>query len=375
MATPNETLLEALLAGPEGADEETPETEVEETPETVAPPVVAEPLAVVEAPVSQGPRVLSLDDLTPDVPDLPPTRRGAPVRALIDDRRLAIQQAIDAGNEKNAALARAAVLEETVRVLTRRFGEPPAPAVVEPPPPETSLDALRRRTDPASLQYDPEGVLAATLEAAEERSAGAMSETEKKIRADLETQRAELDRRIAVIEQRESTARTIGAYRTAFPDRDPTTDPDLDDISFLIESINNAAITSGQTPPLPVDDPKSYLTAAARLDAIAARRIPPAPVRPAPVVVQPSATAQAQVAPPPAPPVGSGAPNAAAPTAVAVTALPQHERAAFGELLNLFPQLRGKPELIDEIAGEVAASSAAGIHPYSRQNVKRSARA
>lgn len=375
MATPSEAFMESILAGPDGTDE-TPIAEVE-TPVVVEPSLATEPPAIASTPpitVPQSPRVASFDDLTPDLPDLPPTRRGAPLRLLVDDRKAAIQQAIDAGNEKNAFRARAEVAERALEILTRRLEpQPVAPPVVEPPPPETSIDALRRRTDPNSFQFDPEGVLSAAVDTAEERSRTEALQKINELRTELETKIAEVTGRTAVIEQKEATQRTIGAYRTAFPDRSPATDPSLDLIGFYIDSVNKAATDAGQPPPLPVDDPQSYLKADAWISSVAALRAPP----PAPAaVVQPSSPAivAPQAALSPAPPVGSGEPAAAAPLA-SIEALPQHDRAAIEEMFTMFPQLRGKKDLADEIIGGVAADAAAGKSPYSRKNVRRSASA
>lgn len=369
MATPSEAFAEEIAAA--NATDEAPENEAE-TPAVVETPAAESAIEVAPLPTQQsGPRVASFDDLTPDLPDLPPTRRGAPLRLLLDDRKTAIQQAIDAGTAKNAAEAQVMVLQKTVETLLKRFGEPPPAPIAEPPPPETSIDALRRKTDPATFQYDPEGVLAATLDAAEERSLGHLSETERKLKAEYDAKLAELRSGLDEINSERTTQRTINAYRTAFPDRDPATDKDLDHIGFYIDSVNAAAKSAGQLPPLPVDDPQSYRKAAAWLDSVVASRTPPPPPQ---QVRQPVAAAPSLVAPPPAPPVGSGAPIAARPP-VDASALPQHDRAALESMLNIFPQLRGKKDLVDEITGEVAANAAAGISPYSRRNMKRSATA
>jgi hypothetical protein len=351
------------------ADEGALETEDSPSPAEAETPAAP---AIVEAPAPPtpiGPRIASFDDLTPDVDDLPPTRRKAPLRTLVDDRKIAIQQAIDAGNEKNAALARAAVAEKALEILTRRFGEPPAPPVVPPPPPETSIDAVKRRVDPATLPYDPEGVLAAAVDAAEERSLGHLTESERKLKAEYDAKLEELRGGLQQIQQERETQRTINAYRTAFPDRNPATDPDLDDISFFIEATNNAEAAKGLPLPLPVDDPRSYLAAAARLESIASRRMPaPAPPAPAPA---PAAPVVAAVTPPPAPPVGSGAPVAAAPPA-SISALPRHDRDAYQGLVDLFPQLKKRSDVTDEILNELAADAATSRSPFSRKNVRRS---
>lgn len=375
MPTPSEAFA-AEIAAANATDEIPDNTEVEAPVVADAPAPTETPVvAVAEVAAPPAPRTLGNDDLvevdylTPDDPRLPPTRRKVRFQTLAEDRNTAIKQSIDAGNAKNAAEARAAVLEKTVEVLTRRFGEPPPAPATEPPPPETSADALRRRVDPATLPYDPEGVLTAAVDVADERAQGHMSEVEKKLAAALDAKSAALDQRIAAIEQERATLRTTNAYRAAFPGRDPMTDPDLDDITFFIEAANNAAVANGQAPPLPTDDPNSYRTAAARLDAIAARRAPPPPPTPTPVT---TVAVPPQATPAPAPPVGSGAPAAAAPPSD-ISALPQHERVALQDMVNIFPQLRGKTEILDEITNEVAADSAAGRSPYSRRNMKRSA--
>ncbi len=376
MTTPSEAFA-AEIAAANATDDAAPEG-TEPAPVAAEPPATepaaAAPAAVAQPDAPQGPRTASFDDLTPDVPDLPPTLRSVPWRIVIADRTEAIQKRDAMGNEKNAAIARAEVLEKALEVLTRRLGPEPTPQpAAEPPPPETSIGALKRRVDPESLQFDQEGVLGAVIDAADERSLNQVAEAEKKLRAEYDAKLAEIRGGLDEIKQERAAQRTFSAYRTAFPDRDPMTDPDLDDISFLIESINSAAAAKGEAPPLPVDDPASYRTAAARLDAIAARRAP-APVPPPPAPTTTAAPSAPAATPAPAPPVGSGAPLAAAPPAN-VEALPQHLHNAMQDVANIFPQLRGKKDIVDEIAGELAADVAAGKSPFSRHNVRRSATA
>lgn len=300
------------INGDEEGTSAAPAAPVDATPAGTAPaaPVAAAPNAA---------RVLSLDDLLPDHPDLPPTFRGKPFRELAEDRRQAIKRRDDDAQIKNNFESENVVLKSLISAMIER--QPGGPAAATPTPvaavaPASAEDRIRGENLDAIMTADPALALGRAIEIARET-----------ITPEINGQLEPLAQKVAALEATER-ARTLNtaydqAGRMLGRDMAVWRDPnEVNTIAWVVESMR-----------WPQDNPESYVRAAQHLDTLVAARAP----RAAAPLVTPAPTA-------PAPPVGGGAP--AGPSEGAPAALSTRDASTVSRVAKAYGL---KPEQVEQV--------------------------
>jgi hypothetical protein len=294
------------------------------TQDAIEPEVVPDdPQAPPPAPTKAA---VSLDDLLPDVEDLPPTVRGKPLRALDEERRAAIRQRDEIGRTKNDLESQLRVAQAALNVL----GQAVPQQQQTPSVPErlTSAELLKRRgIDTSALYTDPDRVLSAAIEAGAELAKADLQSEISALRQQLE----DVTGRQAVSDSRSQATRIRDAHMSAGQALKVDPQQWKEDAEFVTSFV----LSRG----LPVDDPQSYVLAGEALY----RRGKPV---------------SGQQAPPPAPQAGTGAP---APVGVAagsaIASLSPRDRQSFDDIIAGFGErVKLSPEKKEQIARDVLAA-------------------
>lgn len=290
------------------------DTPPEEAP--AAPPAPETQAAPAATPTPAAPRTYSLDDLLPDAEDIPPSFRGKPFRALLDDRRTVITQRDEIGRVKNDHESENRVLKSLLQVLIEQ-NQGGRAATPEAPAPESMEDRVRRERLDALMPSDASMALGRTLEIAQET-----------ILPQVKGQLEPIDARLQRLEQQDAARRTYEAHTLA----GARLGRDMKD--WKGEAETNAISAAVLALQLPVDQPESYVKASEWLDNLVTIRAPKTQAGSAPAPAAQAAPAA------PAPPAGGGAP--AAPSETTTPALDARDADTLARMRKTFEEATGR---------------------------------